>query len=106
LVSLSILKSLATECRHNIALISPALLASLNATLSQVPSDTEVLVRTATVVSEIYGGVKLNQRLNVYFSVHSMDYIYGWTPYWRGPQFDERLFGYLEKLRKTELFRK
>ena len=54
MVSLSILKSLATECRHNIALISPALLASLNATLSQVLSDIEVVARTATVVSAIY----------------------------------------------------
>ncbi|KAJ7590858.1 hypothetical protein C8J56DRAFT_934069 [Mycena floridula] len=49
LISLAIFRSLATECRHNIALLSPSLMASLEATLSALPSDMEAVARAATV---------------------------------------------------------
>ena len=51
MISLAVIRSLATECRHNIALLSPSLIASLEATLSSLPSDLEVIARTAGVVS-------------------------------------------------------
>ena len=54
LISLSIFRSLATECRRDIALLSPSLVGSVNATLTAVPSDLEVLARVASVVCSIY----------------------------------------------------
>ena len=54
LISLSIFRSLATECRRDIALLSPSLVGSVNATLAAVPSDLEVLARVASVVCSIH----------------------------------------------------
>ncbi|KAJ7582262.1 hypothetical protein C8J56DRAFT_1056416 [Mycena floridula] len=51
LISLAIFRFLATECRHNIALLSLSLMASLEATLSAFPSDMEAAARAATVVN-------------------------------------------------------
>ena len=50
LISLAIFRALATECRRDIALLSPSLIASVDATLSAVPSDLEVVARAASVV--------------------------------------------------------
>ncbi|KAJ7684029.1 hypothetical protein B0H17DRAFT_1333101 [Mycena rosella] len=49
LITLAILRSLATECRRDIALISPALVASVGATVHAVPGDLEVVARAASV---------------------------------------------------------
>ncbi|KAJ7180256.1 hypothetical protein C8R43DRAFT_972407 [Mycena crocata] len=49
LITLAILRSLATECRRDIALISPALVASVGATVAAVPGDLEVVARAASV---------------------------------------------------------
>lgn len=49
LISLAIFRSLTTECRHNITLLSPSLMAALDATLSALPSDLEVIARAASV---------------------------------------------------------
>ncbi|KAF8914044.1 hypothetical protein CPB84DRAFT_1758234 [Gymnopilus junonius] len=49
LISLSIFRSLATECRRDIALLSPSLIASVDFTLNLVPSDLEVIARAASV---------------------------------------------------------
>ncbi|TFK43401.1 hypothetical protein BDQ12DRAFT_674918 [Crucibulum laeve] len=49
LISLSILRSLATECRRDIVLLSPSLIASVSVTLSSFFSDLEILARAATV---------------------------------------------------------
>lgn len=54
LISLSIFRSLATECRRDIALLSPSLVGSVNATLTAVPSDLEVLARAASVVCSLH----------------------------------------------------
>lgn len=51
LISLSILRALATECRRDIALLSPSLISSVECTLGSVPSDLEVVARAASVVS-------------------------------------------------------
>lgn len=51
LISLSIFRALATECRRDISLLSPSLIASVNATLTALSSDLEVSARTASVVS-------------------------------------------------------
>ncbi|KAF6762353.1 hypothetical protein DFP72DRAFT_878618 [Ephemerocybe angulata] len=49
LISLEILRSLATECRSDIALLSPALVTSVNVALSSLPQDLEVVARLARV---------------------------------------------------------
>ena len=50
LITLAIIKALATECRRDIALLSSALLASVNATLSALSADLEVAARAGSVV--------------------------------------------------------
>ncbi len=50
LITLAIFKALATECRREMALLSPSLLASVNATLSSLSMDLEIAARAATVV--------------------------------------------------------
>jgi hypothetical protein len=50
LITLSILKALATECRRDISLLTSSLVASVDATLAALPSDLEVMARTASVV--------------------------------------------------------
>jgi protein EFR3 len=54
LISLAIFRSLATECRRDIALLSPSLIASVDATLSAVPTDLEIVTRAASVVCFLY----------------------------------------------------
>ncbi|PBK72748.1 hypothetical protein ARMSODRAFT_953146 [Armillaria solidipes] len=49
LITLAIFRALATECRRDIALLSPSLVASVDAALSSVPSDIEVVARAASV---------------------------------------------------------
>ncbi|KAJ8523545.1 hypothetical protein ONZ45_g118 [Pleurotus djamor] len=49
LISLSIFRSLAIECRRDIHLISPPLISSINATLNALPTDLEVVARAASV---------------------------------------------------------
>ncbi|KAJ3551342.1 hypothetical protein NM688_g4760 [Phlebia brevispora] len=49
LITLAIIKALATECRRDIALLSSALLASVNATLSSLSTDLEVAARAGSV---------------------------------------------------------
>ena len=51
LITLNIYKALVTECRRDITLLSSALMASLDCTLSSLPGDLEVAAKTATVVS-------------------------------------------------------
>jgi len=54
LLSLAVLKALATECRRDIALITPALMSCVEAALTNLPSDLEVAARAASVVRHIY----------------------------------------------------
>ncbi|GAV98967.1 cellular morphogenesis-related protein [Lentinula edodes] len=49
LITLAILRSLATECRRDIALLSPSLIASVESTLSNEFNDLEVVARAASV---------------------------------------------------------
>ncbi|KAF7292357.1 Cellular morphogenesis-related protein [Mycena chlorophos] len=49
LISLAILRALATECRRDIALFSPSLIAAVAATMAAVPKDLEVMARAASV---------------------------------------------------------
>ncbi|KAJ7276546.1 hypothetical protein B0H12DRAFT_1207702 [Mycena haematopus] len=49
LITLAIFRSLATECRRDVALISPSLIASIGATMAAVPKDLEVVARAASV---------------------------------------------------------
>ncbi|KZW04123.1 hypothetical protein EXIGLDRAFT_828046 [Exidia glandulosa HHB12029] len=49
LVTLGIYKALATECKNDVGLLTPSLLAAVDATLSGLPSDLEVAAKTATV---------------------------------------------------------
>ncbi|KAJ7178993.1 hypothetical protein C8R46DRAFT_986524 [Mycena filopes] len=49
LITLAIFRALATECRRDIGLISPSLVASVAATMTAVPKDLEVVARTASV---------------------------------------------------------
>ncbi|KAH9482387.1 Protein EFR3 [Psilocybe cubensis] len=49
LISLSIFRSLATECRRDIALLSPSLIGSVDYTLASLLMDLEVTARAATV---------------------------------------------------------
>ncbi|KAJ6539494.1 hypothetical protein B0H19DRAFT_1179337 [Mycena capillaripes] len=49
LITLAIFRSLATECRRDIALISPSLVASVGATMAAVSGDLEVVARAASV---------------------------------------------------------
>lgn len=50
LITLAIIKALAAECRRDMALLSPSLLASVNATLAALSADLEIAARAATVV--------------------------------------------------------
>ncbi|RDB22539.1 Protein EFR3 [Hypsizygus marmoreus] len=47
LITLAIFRAITTECRRDIALLSPALVASVDATLAALPTDLEVLARAA-----------------------------------------------------------
>ncbi|KAJ7094623.1 hypothetical protein B0H15DRAFT_969617, partial [Mycena belliarum] len=49
LITLGIFRSLATECRRDIALFSPSLIASVLITVTAVPQDLEVVARVASV---------------------------------------------------------
>ncbi|OJT13104.1 Protein EFR3 [Trametes pubescens] len=49
LITLAIIKALATECRRDMALLSPSLLSSVNATLALLSADLEIAARAATV---------------------------------------------------------
>ncbi|KIY49355.1 hypothetical protein FISHEDRAFT_72688 [Fistulina hepatica ATCC 64428] len=49
LITLAIFRALATECRRDIALITPPLVCSVDATLSACPKDLEVSARAASV---------------------------------------------------------
>ncbi|KAI0638061.1 hypothetical protein C8Q77DRAFT_1089093 [Trametes polyzona] len=49
LITLAIIKALATECRRDVALLSPSLLSSVNVTLSSLSADLEVAARAASV---------------------------------------------------------
>ena len=49
-MTLSIFRTLATECRRDIALLSPSLMSSVKETLDAVPTDLEVVVRAASLV--------------------------------------------------------
>ncbi|PCH41155.1 hypothetical protein WOLCODRAFT_70616 [Wolfiporia cocos MD-104 SS10] len=49
LITLYIFKVLATECRRDIALLTASLMSAINATLSCLSSDLEVMARIATV---------------------------------------------------------
>ncbi|KAI0677126.1 hypothetical protein C8Q78DRAFT_1087831 [Trametes maxima] len=49
LITLAIFKALATECRRDMALLSPSLLSSANVTLSSLSADLEIAARAATV---------------------------------------------------------
>ncbi|KAF8272538.1 hypothetical protein EI94DRAFT_1796139 [Lactarius quietus] len=49
LISLSIFKALATECRRDISLLTPSLLASISTVLSAFPSDIEVSAKAANL---------------------------------------------------------
>ena len=80
LISLAIFRALATECRRDIALLSPSLIASVDCTLVSVPSDLEVTARAASVVC---------CPLICFFvlfiispcPVHSLDHLYKRSPY-------------------------
>lgn len=50
LVTLGIYKALATECKNDVGLLTPSLLAAVDATLATVPNDLEIAAKTATVV--------------------------------------------------------
>ncbi|KAG2156199.1 hypothetical protein DEU56DRAFT_224351 [Suillus clintonianus] len=49
LITLSVLRALAVECRRDISLLSPALVACLKVTLESLSSDLEVVARAASV---------------------------------------------------------
>ncbi|PPQ99057.1 hypothetical protein CVT24_003617 [Panaeolus cyanescens] len=49
LISLAILRSLATECRRDIVLLSPYLVSSVDFVLSSLSSDLEIVVRAASI---------------------------------------------------------
>ncbi|KAH8105952.1 hypothetical protein BXZ70DRAFT_886723 [Cristinia sonorae] len=51
LITLAILKALATECRRDISLLSSSLLGSISVTLSSLTEDLEVVARAASVFS-------------------------------------------------------
>ena len=53
LITLAIIKALATECRRDLALLTASLLASVNITLSALSNDLEVAARAGSVVSII-----------------------------------------------------
>ncbi|KAG2154934.1 uncharacterized protein EDB93DRAFT_124660 [Suillus bovinus] len=49
LITLSVLRALAVECRRDISLLSPALISCLKVTLDSLSSDLEVVARAASV---------------------------------------------------------
>jgi hypothetical protein len=101
LITLAILRSLATECRRDIALISPALVASVGTTVGAVPGDLEVVARAASVVS-------LSSKcrpISKFLSVYSLDHIYGRPPDRNGQQHDARLHFGSQQIRRTQLLR-
>ena len=57
LITLAIMKALATECRRDISLLASSLLGSISITLSSLPGDLEVAARAASVV-----GIKIKIR--------------------------------------------
>lgn len=57
LISLAILRALATECRRDIALLSSYLLTSVESTLASISSDLEVVARVASVVRLLWASL-------------------------------------------------
>ena len=53
LVSLQILRALATECRRDLSLLTPSLLSSVDATLQALPADLEICAKAATLVRDV-----------------------------------------------------
>ncbi|KAF9451642.1 hypothetical protein P691DRAFT_723661 [Macrolepiota fuliginosa MF-IS2] len=51
LITLSIFRSLASECKRDIALLSPSLVSSVETTLTALPSDLGIVARAASVFS-------------------------------------------------------
>ncbi|KAI1795120.1 hypothetical protein LXA43DRAFT_65163 [Ganoderma leucocontextum] len=49
LITLAIFKAISADCRRDLALLSPSLLSSINATLSALPTDLEIAARAASV---------------------------------------------------------
>lgn len=49
LITLSIIRALATECRRDITLVSPSLVSCVDITLEALPADLEVVARAASV---------------------------------------------------------
>ena len=75
LISLAVFRSLATECRRDIALLTPSLVASVEATIYSVISDLEVLARAASVV----GLLSVLSSTHLIASVYRMGYLYDWS---------------------------
>jgi len=75
LISLAIFRSLVTECRRDIALLSSSLIGSIDCTLASVPSDLEVVARAASVVSLCWSSLHL-VLIHVQFTA--------WTTYTNG----------------------
>lgn len=81
LITLAIFRALATECRRDVALISPSLIASVEATMAAVPKDLEVVARAASVVRCLKHPPFV--RPFDMHPVHGVDNIHGRPPDWR-----------------------
>jgi hypothetical protein len=81
-MTLSIFRALATECRRDIALLAPSLMASIKEVMDAVPTDLEVVVRAATVVG-LTSAVGPHDR-DIYFLVHCLDNIHRWASHRNG----------------------
>jgi hypothetical protein len=66
-MTLSIFRALATECRRDIALLSPSLMSSVKETLDVIPTDLEVVVRAASLV-RVSTTVRSPDVHNIHFS--------------------------------------
>jgi len=89
LMTLSIFRTLATECRRDIALLSPSLMSSVKETLDAVPTDLEVIVRAASLV-RVPTTVSLPM-FTLFFLVHCLDHLYRWPPHRDRQQHQQRL---------------
>ena len=88
-MTLSIFRTLATECRRDIALLSPSLMSSVKETLDAVPTDLEVIVRAASLVR--LSTTVRSPDVHNFILVHGLDHLYRWPRHRDRQQHQQRL---------------
>lgn len=95
------MRALAADCRRDIALLTPSLLAAAEISLSLLSSDLEVSAKVASMVREtqfIHGLIRTDCNISVYY----MDDIHGRTAHRRRQCCHQGLHVHIETIYRTQ----